>query len=230
MTHFGLRRSLAAASAALLLAGLTASASAAAAPAAPTNGAGLTSAQVATLDRVLVAEGVGAAKRTEIENDMDQAKLIGTAVQETKPAAQESPANAPAPGRCGAGGADTAWSWSPSLYMLNVIGQRLWTETHHVVFCVNPSHNWVTYATWPPEIEPSVTALGGLGGWNYDGVLYMTGGSYEWKGGYPNSGFRWYTRTKWHQCAVKIGCIQTVTPYMDSYAHADVSVGLWTGW
>lgn len=228
-----LRRAVTGTATAMALAGALMSATASASnKMEPRNAAGLTPVQVSALDAALLRSGVtGKSKRELVENDRGLAAGIAVTVHQSGGAPHTSSPFSSKPfaqpnswGSCGQGGSYQSVTWDPSIYVLNVYRQRLWTEYHHEFWCINyPAHTWVTYVR-TPGIEPRVTTLGGIAGWNYDGLVYGPAGSgYTWRAGHSHSGFRIATTTKWHQCAVRIGCIQTTYPWVHIYHHSDGS-------
>lgn len=189
---------------------------------------GFTVGQFAALDAALTRSHATAAQRRLVESDRRYALGVTVSTSSRNPKPRRlpgSPGKTGSWGNCGQGGRYQVWSWQPYVYGLNAIRQRLWTETHYENWCVNAAHTWVTYVR-TPLIKPTITTLGGLAGWKYDGLGFGPyGRSYPWRSGYQYSGFFLETVSNWHQCAVRLGCVQSLTNDFKVWIHADGSGG-----
>lgn len=88
----------------------------------------------------------------------------------------------------------------------NALGGLLWTHYVRVNWCLNGT---IVTSISPPQSTPSITTLGTVNGWTFEGVRSTS----QWN--YSGNGQMWRTTTsaQYKYCALKVGCIQNIFPW-----------------
>lgn len=90
----------------------------------------------------------------------------------------------------------------------DLAGFTLWTTELHVVWCYHNVVNGKVTRIVRITVDPNLTTLGSLAGWEYEGIVPGTSDGYLYNSsGAPDSGYHIYREAHWHACLTKIGCI-----------------------